>query len=128
MAKDKKLSTMEISKLIEKNKQLREEKYLAESKKRLQRILEKKLKTAFIGAIAAFEEYFGKLWGHDKNDDDLTEREIQFQKLWELARTKILNNGNNQLRALETELDHHTVKWNRYTFTTIFYDKGEKDE
>lgn len=124
---NKKLTDFEIKQLIEKNKKLSEERYLEESKKRLEKIIEKKIKTTFIGAIAAFEETFGKLWGIDKDEEDLTDKEIQYNNLWELVRTKILNNGNNQIRAIKNELEHNTIKWNRYTLTTVFFKQDEEN-
>jgi succinate dehydrogenase/fumarate reductase flavoprotein subunit len=129
MIKQGKLTDREISELIKKNKKLKEEKYLEDSKKRLNNICEKKIKTAFIGAIAAFEEYFGKLWGINKELKELSKDEQKYNKLWEQVRIKILNNGNNQLRALKNELEQYTIKWNRYNLTTVFFNlKNEKDE
>lgn len=85
-----------------------------DSKKRLQRILERKLKTSFIGALSKFEAVFGRLWGHGKDRADLTESEIRFRSLWELARTEVLNNGNNQIRAVQQELDLYTINFDGY--------------
>lgn len=59
--------------------------------------IEKRIQTTMIGALAKFEENFGHLWGIDKNDD-LTDKELYFNNLWEKTRVAILNNGNNQLR------------------------------
>lgn len=84
------------------------------SKRRLQKIIKQKLKTSFIGAIAAFEEDFGYLWGHELEDGEQSEEQDQFYEAWEAVRNRILNNGNNQLRALLQEVDNHEVHWNRY--------------
>jgi hypothetical protein len=86
----------------------RENRRREESKYKLKNIIEKKFKTTFIGALSCFEEEFGFLWGHGKQDEDLKER-------WERARTKILNNGNNQARAVLNELQQYLVNWQGYT-------------
>jgi hypothetical protein len=86
--------------------------YREQSKKRLLTILEKKFKTTMIGALARFEENFGYLWGHGK--DDLTERELEFKKIWDDTRTEILNNGNNQLRGAQDELAQYSMSWDKY--------------
>lgn len=90
-----------------------------DSKKRLQRILEKKLKTSFIGALSKFEAVFGRLWGHGKKYTDLSESERRFRSLWELARTEVLNNGNNQIRAIQQELDLYTINFDGYQAVLI---------
>lgn len=93
----------------------KEKKYNASSKARLIKILEKKLKTSFIGALSQFEEFFGRaLWGHGKDDEDRTQDEKEFYEMWQQCRTNILNNGNNQIRAIENELQQYEVSWQRY--------------
>lgn len=76
-------------------------------------ILMKRFQTTMIGAIYAFEENFGYLWGLDKDDDELTDKEIQFRNIWEDTRNKILNNGNNQFRKCVADLEKtSTIKYN----------------
>ena len=89
------------------------DKYLENSKKRLEKIISTKIRTSFIGAISTFEEAFGFLWGHD-NPDDLTEEEQIMKEVWEKTRTSILNNGNNQIRAVKSEVANHSIEWQRY--------------
>lgn len=89
--------------------------YSNSSRERLGKITKKKLTTAFIGSISAFETKFGFLWGH--NEEDPTPEQLAMRPLWEEVRTFILNNGNNQIRALEQELTQYTVTWNRYRMT-----------
>lgn len=98
--------------LKEKAKAKKEEQYLLDSKTRLDNIATKKIQTAFIGALDVFESIFGNLWGH--NQKHLTEKQLEMRDEWEKARNKILTNGNNQIRALNTELEMYTVRWNRY--------------
>ncbi len=95
-------------------------KYQEESKKRLQKILSTKMRTAFIGALDAIEKNFGYLWGIDKDEDEpLTMEEDKMLQLWLLVRNKILTNGNNQLRAIENELEQYTIHWDRYVTNFI---------
>lgn len=94
--------------------ELFKKKYNESSRRRLLKILETKFKTSFIGALSQFEESFGHLWGHHKNDEDLTPDELHWKQIWESVRTNVLNNGNNQIRATHNELANHTITWNRY--------------
>jgi hypothetical protein len=84
------------------------------SNKQLSDIFQKKIRTSFIGAISQFEETFGHLWGHNKDKTERTPQEKEFFDKWMLARTNILNNGNNQIRAMLNELPQYTITWNRY--------------
>lgn len=98
-----------------KSQEASQDRYIEESRKRLDKIISTKLNTTFIGALAAFEKNFGFLWGHTKKDIDRTEEEKQLYLIWESVRTEVLNNGNNQLRALRNELQNHNISWNRHT-------------
>lgn len=78
-------------------------------------ILTKRFQTTMIGALYEFEENFGHLWGLDKDDDELSNKEIEFREIWENTRNKILNNGNNQFRKCVADLDkvnNANVKYN----------------
>jgi hypothetical protein len=78
-----------------------------------QDILSKRFQTTMIGAIYEFEENFGYLWGHQKDNQDLTKQEENFRLKWENTRNQILNNGNNQLRKCIKDLgDHSSTKFN----------------
>jgi hypothetical protein len=50
---------------------IREEKRREESKRKLKNVIERKFKTTFIGALSFFEQEFGSLWGHGKQDGEL---------------------------------------------------------
>ena len=100
-------------KMVEDNK----EKYDQVSSERLSKIIETKLKTSFIGALSCFEEIFGFLWGHESKEGELTEEQQFMKDLWEQARTSILNNGNNQIRACKNEMEQYQIHWNRYKMT-----------
>ena len=100
--------------LSTKMKAAREERYLEQSRRRLDKIVSTKVRTAFIGALASFEDEFGFLWGQDLPEDQLTEEQTNMRELWIRARTNVLNNGNTQLRAVRNEIANQTVKWNRH--------------
>jgi septation ring formation regulator EzrA len=84
----------------------KKEKYLKDSKDRLLKIAIKKIQTTMIGALSAFEEKFRST----------IERSPEFRELYNEARQRILDNGNHQIRNLETELEQYTVEWNRYQY------------
>jgi len=67
-------------------------------------ILTKRFQTTMIGALFEFEKTFGYLWGHDKDEKDLTDKELDFLDRWDMVRNQILNNGNNQLRKAMADL------------------------
>jgi hypothetical protein len=87
-----------------------EDKYIEKSKNRFIKILKSKLTTATIGAIDAIENSaFGDLWDSDDKQS------VFWQKEWAQVRSKILTNGNNQMRALVKELNQYSLCWNRYS-------------
>lgn len=90
-----------------------EEKYKSDSKKRLAKIADTKVRTVFIGALAKFEEKFGFLWGYGQ-EAPLTPEQEELKELWIQCRTEVLNHGNNQRRALLNEIENQTVSWNRH--------------
>jgi len=90
-----------------------QQRYLDESKRRLSKIVETKLKTSFIGALSNFEQEFGFLWGHEQ-EGDLTKEQEFMKEIWERTRTSVLNNGNNQIRAVKSEIANHSIEWQRY--------------
>ena len=108
------LSKGQINVLRAKARSANEERYLEASRKRLASIVEKKIRTSFIGALAAFEEVFGDLWGAGLDESELTPDQKRLRDLWEDARTRVLNNGNTQLRAAINEISNHVVSWNRH--------------
>ena len=108
------LSHGQMKALTNRMQQAREDRYLEQSRRRLDKIVSTKIRTAFIGALAAFEEEFGFLWGHDIDEEDLTSEQQQMLELWIRVRTNVLNNGNTQLRAARNEIANQTIKWNRH--------------
>jgi len=74
-------------------------------------ILTKRFQTTMIGALFEFEKTFGYLWGQNKHEEELNDRELDFLDRWDNVRNQILNNGNNQLRKAISDLGH-SVKYN----------------
>lgn len=67
-----------------------------------------------IGSLFEFEKAFGYLWGQDKDEQDLTDEELDFLDKWDFVRNQILNNGNNQLRKAISDIEKTTgnIKYN----------------
>lgn len=108
----------DLLKLKQKKDVERQEKYMESSKHRLKEIAHKKMKTTMIGAIHAIETEFHSQLGYDEEGNDLgdklTDEQIEFRKLFQRCRDKILDIGNNQSRGLSTEIDMYNVEWKRY--------------
>src|SRR5687767_6759665 len=98
---------------------LKAQRYEESSKKQLLKILETKVRTSFIAPLGFFEEAFGALWGHGKKESELLPNELYYRTVWNAIRTNILNNGNNQIRAIHNELAQYSVKWNRYQLNFV---------
>jgi len=103
---------------FEAGKRLHNEKFADSSKKRLITNVEKKFKTTMIGSLASFEKEFGWLWGHGERDG-LTDEQMDMLEKWQLVRSEVLNNGNNQARACLDEISQYTMTWDRFTTKLI---------
>jgi hypothetical protein len=82
-----------------------------------QAVRKTKMRTTFIGALSEVEDNFGYLWGHGKTYEELTDTERKFKKLWDTTRNNILNNGNNQYRSIEKEMNSYDIEWQRHSLT-----------
>lgn len=109
--------------------------FAEQSRNRLKKIAATKIRTTFIGSLSEFEKAFGFLWGLPPSDEQAKLLQIlddegfgieYFREAWDNARTAILNNGNNQMRALDQEISQYSMTWNRYHMTLPV--KGQKDE
>lgn len=95
------------------------------SKERLRRIIETKMKTLMIGAIAKIEGFFGeKVWGFRLPESECTNEQLDNELIWEQLRDEILNLGNKQIRATMSELDLYDIVWSGYQYK--FLPKGVK--
>ena len=64
------------------------------------------MRTTFIGSLSAIEKFFSELWEYDYQDgEEVSKRKRVWKEKWEQCRAEILNNGNNQLRAVDAEID-----------------------
>jgi hypothetical protein len=86
------------------------------AKEKLERVLQKKFNTTFIGALDSFEQAFGYLWRHGENYASLSENEKRFRELWNDTRNEVLNKGNAQLRGALQEVSEYTLVWNRKNY------------
>ena len=94
-------------------KKKREDKYQADSKARLSKILRKKIQTTMIGALSSIEEHFGFLWAEDGPYDE--EEKAAMLDIFNKVRSEILDKGNSQSRNVDAELSQYDVKWLRYS-------------
>lgn len=62
-------------------------------------LIDKRMTTIMIGALARFEENFDYLWDKDKANAEY------FFSLWQKTRQEILDYGNNQIRLAEKDLE-----------------------
>ena len=95
-------------------KKIGQEKFQNNSRNRLMDAIKKKFDTTMIGALAAFEEEFGELWGDGLGIDQLTLDQLEERERWDRVRSKVLDNGNNQSRSAAEEISHYTVTFNKY--------------
>ena len=117
----------DLSKDNRRRKDGRKEKYKDSSKKRLLNNLKKKFDTTTIGSLAIIEEIFGELWGHGVHYNELTEEEKEWREDWNEARTKILDLGNSNLRASQSEIAQYSISWNRYVTNFIVKNKDNEE-
>lgn len=88
-------------------------------------LLTRRFQTTMIGALFEFEKAFGHLWGHNKDIDELSTTELEFNDLWEDVRHRILNNGNNQLRKTIVDFTNNNNTQTKYKYN--FYPKKRRD-
>jgi len=84
------------------------------SKERVKKIAGKKFNTCFIFPISEFENVFGELWGHGLLDNQLNDQQKLNRKKWEQIRRNILDKGNLQRRAFESELELYNIEYCGY--------------
>lgn len=115
----------DLARIVEMTREANDQKYEAHSKTMLKKHITTKFKTTMIGALSHFENLFGHLWGHEVPDSEKSDTEREWNEKWQLARTEILNNGNNQLRAALAEVDQHVVRYQKHEYQ--FQVKGNED-
>ena len=105
---------LEFKHEVDRRREDKEHQYKDNSKRRLLNIFKKKFDTTIIGSLAAFEERFGDLWGHGLPMQELDEDQQYWREIWTETRSKVLDNGNSNLRAAQNEIAQYTLSWNRY--------------
>lgn len=84
----------------------------------LKKLIEKRVRTVFIGAISSIEESpFGKL-----------KSEPEWDRAWKELRNQILNKGNDQLRLLLEEIEEYNVGPKRYKYYMPTFNSKEEIE
>lgn len=107
-----------FKKIVAQRKQENDDKYKETSKKRMIENVCKRMRTNMIGALAAFEESFGELWGKGKKT--LNSAEQDCYNIWQDTRAKILDQGNNNIRIVQEEISQYDCHWNRYQYDVVF--------
>ena len=87
--------------------------------------LKKRFQTSMIGSLARIEDYFGFMWGLDK--DQLSPAEQHNQQLWEELRTEILNHCNYQMRSALDEIEEFLTKQENYYEYKFIINKNNKE-
>ncbi len=93
--------------IIEKNKK----DLTNNSREKLMREVIKRITTTMIGSLSCFEQQFGHLWGHGKDESLLSAEESAVLKIWTEIRKTILDNGNKQVRQLTEDIKEYTIQW-----------------
>ena len=118
----------ELKRIVRMTREANDQKHEAHSKKMLKKHVETKFRTTMIGSLSKFEELFGDLWGHGTPPEHLTPEQELWRERWQLARTEILNNGNNQLRAASQEIENYTIRFVKTEYAFTIKDKGDITE
>lgn len=93
--------------------------------------IQKRFQTAMIGSLARVEDYFGFVWGHDENEEDLTRKQLENSELWEELREEILDHSNYQMRCALNDLKNflcQNTETNRYQESIKFTFKTKEEE
>lgn len=101
---------------VETSKKNYNTRYDLNSKERLLEIIRTKMRTTFIGSLDKVEKLFGHLWAHGLKENQLNDREKEWRSVYNDLRARILDLGNDELRALENELKQYNITWERYKY------------
>lgn len=94
-------------------------------KEKLLKIVNKKILTTGVGAVASIEKHLGFLFGH-KEYRELTKDEKFFKEKIEALRKEILDNTNKQIKNTGEEFKLYTIVCNGYSLKLPVY-KGTKE-
>lgn len=96
-----------------------------QNKKQIEQTIRKKIETTMIGALARFEEGFGRLWGHE-NENKLSQDELRNRIVWDNVRESILDHGNNQIRKAISEIKNNQLDKVKYSYYYKFNQNEEE--
>lgn len=96
-------------------KEFRDQRKKDASKEKLLKIAKKRIQTTMIGAISSIEEVFGFLLETDES----------VKQAFDDLRSEILDRGNNQIRALESDFSTYEIVWKKYNYQLPFKEKEE---
>ena len=82
----------------------------------IENLMEKRMRTIMIGALARFEENFDYLWTEATNPSD----KKYFLDLWQKSRQEILDYGNNQIRLAKKDIGNSEPKPCKYKYRYRF--------
>lgn len=88
--------------------------HVKRSRESLKKLVAKRIQTTMIGALAAIEEKFKDFWT-PKDGDKMTEEQQSLYNIFQEIRSSILDNGNNQIRLLEKDIEQFDVEARQYT-------------
>ena len=92
--------------------------------------IQKRFQTAMIGSLARMEDYFGFMWGHNK--DMISIEQSENRRLWEELREEILDHSNYQMRCALNDLKNYLYSQlpdNKYQESITFrFNKDEEQE
>ena len=95
------------------------------SKRLLCNSMKKKIETTMIGALSSIENHLGFLWD-DQNISEIQRSKMK-QKYNEL-RSEILDRGNRQSRAIESEMNNYTIHYNDQYLDDITFLHMDKEK
>ena len=72
----------------------------------IQREVDKRFKTVFVGAVSKIEDAFGVLWGGDEIDDEnMTKEQEMWYDVFLALRDSIFDQGNHQKNQCSLEIN-----------------------
>lgn len=98
--------------------------YKEGSKERLKKFTSQKITTTMIGALDLIEKHFGFLF-QSKN---MSKEHVAMLAVYKELRKELLDLGNGQKRALESEMDNYSITWEKYHLSIPIIKKGQENE
>lgn len=93
----------------------------------LRQFAKSKLTTTMIYPLSQFEEYFGEIWGIDKDPSELSLEQIEFRKRWALVRQNILDVGNREIRQISNEINKYDIVLSRKNTLVFKFNENNKE-